>query len=172
MSTTLYWITVGIIKIWCEKITISIDFAYILWYIMLRWKDIVHQKRDAQTRFRMDIIFCEFATGQILYSIWNCTIVRIRYAIGILSLNQIFRKEDTEHMRNQHVTPCKGKSQVKGEGASKATKVFGRQSDAIEFGRDIAINQHSELFIHGRNGQIRDRDSYGNDPCPPRDMVH
>ena len=35
-------------------------------------------------------------------------------------------------------------------------------------GREIAINQGSELFIHRPNGQIRDRDSYGNDPFPPR----
>ena len=75
-------------------------------------------------------------------------------------------------MRNQHIVPNNGKWQVKGEGASRATKTFDRQSDAIVFDRDIAINQKSELFIHGRNGQIRDRDSYGNDPCPPHDRVH
>lgn len=32
----------------------------------------------------------------------------------------------------------------------------------------IAQNQHSELVIHGRNGQIRDKDSHGHDPCPPK----
>jgi hypothetical protein len=26
--------------------------------------------------------------------------------------------------------------------------------------------------VHGRNGQIRDKDSYGNDPCPPKDTCH
>lgn len=25
---------------------------------------------------------------------------------------------------------------------------------------------------NGRNGQIRDKDSYGNDPCPPKDTCH
>ncbi len=35
--------------------------------------------------------------------------------------------------------------------------------------REIARNQESELIIQGRDGKIRDRDSYGNDPCPPKD---
>ena len=33
-------------------------------------------------------------------------------------------------------------------------------------------NQHSELLIHGRNGKIRSKDSYGNDNCPPKDTEH
>jgi hypothetical protein len=28
------------------------------------------------------------------------------------------------------------------------------------------------VVIHRRNGQIRDSDSYGGDPCPPRDRKH
>ena len=34
--------------------------------------------------------------------------------------------------------------------------------------RGIAVNQQSELFIQGRDGQIRERNSYGNDPYPPK----
>ncbi|MFC3268349.1 DUF2188 domain-containing protein [Vulcaniibacterium thermophilum] len=34
--------------------------------------------------------------------------------------------------------------------------------------RGIAINQRSELFIQGRDGQIRERNSYGDDPFPPK----
>jgi hypothetical protein len=41
------------------------------------------------------------------------------------------------------------------------------QREAIAHARGIAQNQGSELLIHGRNGQIRERDSYGNDPFPP-----
>ncbi len=72
-------------------------------------------------------------------------------------------------MPNQHVVPNNGKWQVKSERSSKATKSFEKQKDAISYGRQIAINQKSELVIHGRDGKIRDKDSYGNDPCPPRD---
>ena len=35
-------------------------------------------------------------------------------------------------------------------------------------GREIARNQRSEMVIHGRNGQIQDKNSYGNDPFPPK----
>jgi hypothetical protein len=32
-----------------------------------------------------------------------------------------------------------------------------------------ALRERVEVVIHGRNGKIRDSDSYGNDPFPPRD---
>lgn len=70
---------------------------------------------------------------------------------------------------NQHITKKDGKWRVIGEGNSKATKTFDTQKEAIEFGRQIAKNQKSELVIHGVDGKIRDKDSYGNDSCPPRD---
>lgn len=75
-------------------------------------------------------------------------------------------------MTNQHVVPHDGKWQVKGEHAAKATKSFNRQSDAINYAKSIARNNSVELVIHGRDGRIRDKDSFGNDPCPPVDQVH
>lgn len=72
-------------------------------------------------------------------------------------------------MTNQHVTPHPdGGWQVKAAGASKATVRTNTQKDAYAIGRQIAINQGSELFVHNKHGQIRDRSSYGNDPFPPR----
>ncbi|HEY9695619.1 MAG TPA: DUF2188 domain-containing protein [Oculatellaceae cyanobacterium] len=70
--------------------------------------------------------------------------------------------------KNQHIVPHSDGWAVKGEGANKPTQVFSTQQEAIERGRDIAINQKSELFIHNREGQIRERNSYGNDPHPPK----
>ena len=72
-------------------------------------------------------------------------------------------------MANQHVVPNNGQWQVKKDNAERATKTFSTQREAISYARDLAINQHSEVVIHGRDGRIRDKDSYGNDPCPPRD---
>ena len=72
-------------------------------------------------------------------------------------------------MSNQHVVPNGNNWQVKAEKATKATKNLNTQKEAIEYARDIAKNQKSELVIHGKDGKIRDKDSYGNDPCPPRD---
>lgn len=72
-------------------------------------------------------------------------------------------------MTNQHVTPHPdGGWQVKAAGAERATVRTDTQRQAIEIGKEIALNQHSELFIHNRQGQIRERNSYGNDPFPPK----
>ena len=32
----------------------------------------------------------------------------------------------------------------------------------------LAIKNQSEVLIHGTNGKIRAKDSYGNDPNPPK----
>ncbi len=43
------------------------------------------------------------------------------------------------------------------------------QQNAIKSATIIAKRIQSELVIHGRDGRIRSKDSYGNDPFPPRD---
>lgn len=70
--------------------------------------------------------------------------------------------------KNQHVVPKAGKWQVIGEGNEKATATFDTQAEAIEKAREIAINQESEVVIHGKDGKIREKNSYGNDPYPPK----
>lgn len=70
--------------------------------------------------------------------------------------------------KNQHVVPHGNDWAVKGAGNSRATKVVPTQKEAIGIAKGIAKNQHSELFIHGNGGQIRGRNSYGNDPHPPK----
>ncbi|MBQ7974615.1 MAG: DUF2188 domain-containing protein [Clostridia bacterium] len=58
--------------------------------------------------------------------------------------------------------------QVKGAGNSKATVRTTTQKEAITIARTIARNQKAELVIHKQKGQIRAKDSYGNDNFPPR----
>lgn len=70
--------------------------------------------------------------------------------------------------KNQHVVPRRGEWAVKGTGNSKATKVVTTQKKAIKIARAIAINQGSEMLIHGRNGRIRERNTYGKDNFPPK----
>lgn len=71
--------------------------------------------------------------------------------------------------KNQHVTPhSKGGWQVKGAGNIKATVITKTQKDAISKAKDIAISKGSEVVIHGKNGRIREKNSYGNDPYPPK----
>ena len=75
--------------------------------------------------------------------------------------------------KNQHVIPTgDGNWGVRGEGTSKVTKKTPTQSEAINVARDIAKNQGSEVVIHRKDGKIRDKDSYGKDPCPPEDKKH
>ncbi|MFT6246937.1 MAG: hypothetical protein ACJAUY_000105 [Cognaticolwellia sp.] len=70
--------------------------------------------------------------------------------------------------KNQHVVPHDSGWAVKGAGNSKATSVHSTQADAIQRAREIAQNQRSEMLIHGQNGRIREKNSCGNDPYPPK----
>ena len=70
--------------------------------------------------------------------------------------------------RNQHVVPHDGQWAVRGEGNSRVTSKHPTQADAIDAARQIAVNQGSELVVHRSNGQIRDKDSHGHDPYPPK----
>ena len=71
--------------------------------------------------------------------------------------------------KNQHVAPHpNGGWQVKGEGNSRATVRTATQKEAIGVARSIARNQGSELVIHRSDGRIRDKDSHGRDPFPPK----
>jgi hypothetical protein len=70
--------------------------------------------------------------------------------------------------KNQHVVPYQDRWAVRGEGNSRVTSAHNTQAKAIDAGRTISQKQHSELVIHRQNGQIRDKDSHGHDPFPPR----
>lgn len=74
--------------------------------------------------------------------------------------------------KNQHVTPKGNQWQVKGAGNARATKIFSTQREAESFAKNIAKNQHAELIVHNRQGKIRSKDSFGNDPCPPKDREY
>lgn len=43
------------------------------------------------------------------------------------------------------------------------------QGNAADRGREIAREQRSEHVIHRPDGIIREKNSYGNDPLPPKD---
>lgn len=70
--------------------------------------------------------------------------------------------------KNQHVTPHSNGWAVQGAGSERATSVYDTQPEAIDRAREISRNQETESLIHGRDGRIRARDSYGNDDFPPK----
>ncbi len=70
----------------------------------------------------------------------------------------------------QHVVPGQtGGWSVRKGGASRASRVFETQTEAIDYAKGLAKKNGSELYIHAKDGTIRDKRSYGNDPNPPKD---
>ena len=70
--------------------------------------------------------------------------------------------------KNQHVVKRDDGWAVRGAGNQRDASHHRTQSEAERAARDIPINQRSEVLFHGENGRIRERNSYGNDPHPPK----
>lgn len=72
--------------------------------------------------------------------------------------------------KNVHVVKSKNGDDwsVKTENSQKAYKNVSTQKEAIKIGKNVATNNSSELIIHGKDGKIRGKDSYGNDNYPPK----
>ncbi len=68
-----------------------------------------------------------------------------------------------------HITQGENGWNIKRSGNPIPMGSYRNQNDAIEDGRTLAKIEKTEPRIHGRDGKIRDSDSYGNDPFPPRD---
>ena len=71
-----------------------------------------------------------------------------------------------------HVVPRDGRWAVRREGADRDSSHHDRKSDAMDAARGTARRDRVEVVEHGRDGRIRDSDSYGRDPFPPRDNKH
>ena len=71
--------------------------------------------------------------------------------------------------KNQYVVPTKDGWGVRSEGSGKLTVKTYTKAEALKIGTNIAKNQQSELTILGSNGKIQNKNSFGNDPCPPKD---
>ncbi len=74
--------------------------------------------------------------------------------------------------KNVHVVPDSGRWAVKVEGSGQPSSTHPTQAAATEAGRRIAHQNQGELVIHRPNGQIRDKDSFGNDPSSSKDCKH
>jgi Uncharacterized protein conserved in bacteria (DUF2188) len=65
--------------------------------------------------------------------------------------------------KNIHVVPSGNRWAVKPEGAEKPLSTHRTQELATDAGKKVAQQNQSELVIH------HPKDSFGNDPCPPKD---
>ena len=71
--------------------------------------------------------------------------------------------------KDYHVVPHGKQWAVQREGAKRASSLQPTQAKAIATARNLAKKNEAELVIHRNNGKIRDSDSFGNDPNPPKD---
>lgn len=75
--------------------------------------------------------------------------------------------------KNVHVTRRQDKKwAVKKEGDKRASSLNSTQKAAIKKATRLAKKNKSEVVIHDRKNKIRDKDSYGPDPNPPKDKKH
>jgi hypothetical protein len=63
-----------------------------------------------------------------------------------------------------HVVPSDTGWRVEVEGQSRAKGTHQTQQAAWQQAKQIAQQTRSEALLHGRNGQIRERNTYGHDP--------
>jgi hypothetical protein len=66
--------------------------------------------------------------------------------------------------KNQHVVGHGRGWAVTAEGAASPLAVFKTQSEAWEKAKSIARKERAEALLHGKNGLIRARSTYGHDP--------
>ena len=63
-----------------------------------------------------------------------------------------------------HVVPGDSGWRVEVEGQSRASGTHPTQDAAWDQARRLAQQNHSEALLHGRDGRIRERNTYGHDP--------
>lgn len=68
--------------------------------------------------------------------------------------------------------PNRGGWDAKRPNTDRASKHFDTKKEAMEWSRDLAKREGLELIPHGTDGKIQNSNSYGNDPCPPKDNRH
>ena len=71
--------------------------------------------------------------------------------------------------RDIHVVPHYDGWATRKEGAQRVGSTADTQRQAVERAREQAKREKVEVVIHRPDGRIRDSDSYGNDPMPPKD---
>ncbi len=74
--------------------------------------------------------------------------------------------------RDIHVVPHNGEWATRREGSQRVSEIFDTQRDAYDAARRTAQRERVEVVTHRPDGRIRDADSFGKDPHPPRDRKH
>ena len=72
-------------------------------------------------------------------------------------------------MRTEQTKKERGGWDVKLDGAKRSSIHTDTKAEAMNAGRRLSRNQHTELIPHLQNGKFQNPDSHGGDPCPPKD---
>ncbi|MFG1238610.1 DUF2188 domain-containing protein [Xanthobacter autotrophicus DSM 597] len=70
--------------------------------------------------------------------------------------------------KGQHVVPREGGWAVRSSGSARVSGRYATQEEAIAAAVRIAKTKKTEVYIHGRDGLIRSRNSYGEDRFPAK----
>jgi hypothetical protein len=74
--------------------------------------------------------------------------------------------------KDLHVVPHGDDWAVRREGSRRVSSTHPTQADAEAAAKRVARRERLEVVIHRPNGQIRDSDSFGNDPRSIKDRKH
>ena len=68
----------------------------------------------------------------------------------------------------QHVVPSQhGGWAVRRSGSSRASRIFLTQHDAVRYAKEVARKEGSDVYVHGVDGTIKQRKTYGLNPVSP-----
>lgn len=74
--------------------------------------------------------------------------------------------------KNFHSVPKNNGWAVKKEGITKPISIHHTQVASEDKARLLAKKAEVEAVYHNKRGEIKDKDSFGNDPNPPKDKIH
>lgn len=66
------------------------------------------------------------------------------------------------------VSPDNDGWKVKSAGSEKAYRHTGTKAEAVNIAHQVAKNNNAELIVQNKDGEIRWRNSFGNDDFPPK----
>lgn len=72
-------------------------------------------------------------------------------------------------IKGLHVVPSGGQWAVRRSGASRASNLFATEKEAVRNARERARSESGELYIHGHDGRIRERSTFGHDPAASKE---
>ena len=68
--------------------------------------------------------------------------------------------------------PDRGGWDAKRPHAIRPSKHFDTKKDALDWSRELAKKEGLELIPHSKDVKIQNPNSFGHDPCPPKDRKH